>query len=157
MLETVLLVWRSIRSVIRPRIHLSFCLFRRLLGLPPVHRRLITVLGPCLLSCDSLLTPVSIPKNQGRPSPLQTMMHFPPVSDSTPYFRKKMLDSVENFHNITFSNKTFRFSSAKISDGFFVIDCKFWIFPIFAVLVHFPLFWKKYYCPHTFANFPLIS
>ena len=36
--------------------------------------------------------------------PPETMMHFPPVSDFPPIF-KKLSDSVENFLNFTFSGK----------------------------------------------------
>src|SRR6218665_925109 len=53
----------------------------------------------------------------GASIPSEAMMHFPPVSVS-PIF-DKFSDSVENFLNFTFSQKKFRFSSAKISDDLF--------------------------------------
>ena len=43
---------------------------------------------------------------------------FPPCFRFPPIF-EKLLDSVENFPNCTFSRQIFRFSSAKISDDFF--------------------------------------
>ena len=52
---------------------------------------------------------------QGRPSPSETMMHFPSVSDFPPIF-EKFSDSEENF---TFSRKISLFSSAEISDDLF--------------------------------------
>ena len=45
---------------------------------------------------------------QGRPSPPETMMHFPPVSDFPPIF-KKLSDSEENFKNLSFPENFFDF------------------------------------------------
>ena len=55
--------------------------------------------------------------------------------------------------------KKFRFSSAKISDDFYlVIVYKFWFSPVFSLFQYIsPLFLENYYFPPTFANFPLIS
>ena len=54
--------------------------------------------------------------------PPEVKMHFPLVS-KFPLFPKNFSDSVENFPDFTFSDKIFRFSSAKISDDLFkVID-----------------------------------
>ena len=83
--------------------------------------------------------------------PSEAMMHiclclrFPPIFD-------KFSDSVENFRNVTFSRKYFRFSSGKISDDlFFVIDQKCRIFPCFST---FPLLFREsYYFSATFKNF----
>ena len=50
--------------------------------------------------------------------PSEAMIHFPPVSEF-PLFPKNISDSVENFPNVTFSLKFFRFSPAKISDDLF--------------------------------------
>src|SRR6218665_466294 len=89
------------------------------------------------------------------------MMHFPSVSDFFP-ISEKFSDSVENFPNFTFSRKIFRFSSAKISDDFFlVINHKFRISPCFpcfgyislcfAKIIFSPLLSKMY--PPIFEKF----
>jgi len=54
---------------------------------------------------------------QGRPSSPKAMMHspcfrFPPISE-------KILDSVENFHNLTFTEQNFRFYPQKVLTTFF--------------------------------------
>src|SRR6218665_4205861 len=76
------------------------------------------------------------------------MMHFPPLFQISPCFRK-FLRFFEKF-------LTFRFSSAKISDDLFlVIDHKFWIPPYFPSFSTFlPLIAKNSYFPPTFTNFP---
>ena len=84
----------------------------------------------------------------------EAMMHFSPVF-RFPLFTKNFSDSVENFPNFTFSNKIYRFSSARISDDFFsAIDHKFRIPPIFAIPIYFtfPLFREILHFPHTFQN-----
>src|SRR6218665_727757 len=83
------------------------------------------------------------------------MMHslcfrFPPILD-------KFSDSVENFQNVAFSRKEFRFSSAKISDDLFLSHrpqiSKFP--PFFPVLVvHFPPVSRKLLFPPTLKNVP---
>jgi len=81
--------------------------------------------------------------------PSEAMMHFPPVSDSPPYFRKIL--RLENFQNFTFSRQNFRFSSSKISDDLFlVIDHKFRMnfLPILPVLLHFPSDCRKLLSPY---------
>src|SRR6218665_3394382 len=45
---------------------------------------------------------------------------FPPCF-TFPRFPKKISDSAENFPDLTFSQKLFRFSSAKISDDLFLV------------------------------------
>ena len=67
---------------------------------------------------------------QGRPSPPEAMMHFPPLFQIPPIF-EKVLD---------FSRKNYPFSSAKISDDlFFSHQPQISDFPpILPVLVHFP-------------------
>ena len=85
---------------------------------------------------------------QRRPSPLRQWC-IPSLFQISPLFPKKCPDSVENFHNFTFSTKKFRFSSDKISDDLFYSSTTNLQFPpIFSVSVHFPLF------SPTFANFP---
>jgi len=76
---------------------------------------------------------------QGRPSPLRQWCIFPSVSDF-PLFPINFSDSAENFPNLTFSPKMFRFSTAKISDDLFlVIHHKFQIsHPIYPLSIHFP-------------------
>src|SRR6218665_2830633 len=45
---------------------------------------------------------------------LEAMMHFPPCFRFPPLFPKNFSHSAENFPNLTFFPKIFRFSSAKI-------------------------------------------
>jgi len=69
-------------------------------------------------------------------------------------------ESVQNFPNFTSSRKIVPFSSAKISDDFFLkkSPTNFEFPPVFSVLVHFPLFRENYYFPPTFKNFsPMFS
>ena len=83
--------------------------------------------------------------------PLRPWCIFP-LFQISPLFSKKFSDSVENFKNFTFSRKSSRFSSAKISDDFFLfIDHKFHISPLFSLFQYIsPLFRENY-------SFPLIS
>src|SRR6218665_322230 len=65
------------------------------------------------------------------------MMHFSLFQ--IPLFPTNLSDSAENFPTLTFSLQNFRFSSAKISDDFFlVVHHKFRIPPHFPVSIHFP-------------------
>ena len=93
---------------------------------------------------------------QGRPSPQAEAMSISPWSQiPIPDF----FDSDENFPNLTFSQKGFRFSSAKISDD--LVFCH-WPqnlnFPsIFTVSVHctFPPYFGKIIISTLLSNFPL--
>src|SRR6218665_2404065 len=88
--------------------------------------------------------------------PPEAMMHFPPVSDFPTIF-DKISASVENFQNVIFSRKSFRFSSAKISDDLFlVIDHKFRISPYFPCFSTFPPVRENYYFSPTFKNSPSV-
>src|SRR6218665_874677 len=66
----------------------------------------------------------------------------------SPYFRKlfRLCGKFSKFYS--------RFSSAKISDDFLVIDHKFRISPIFPVSVHFSPVSRKLLFPPTLKNFP---
>src|SRR6218665_2313593 len=90
--------------------------------------------------------------SRGVHPPPEAMMHFSPVSDFPPV-SEKCSHSVENFSNVTFSRKKFRFSSAKISDYLcLVIKHKFRISPhIFAISIHFhpPISTKLFFPPLT--------
>jgi len=78
----------------------------------------------------------------------------PPVSDFLP-ISEKFSDSIENFPNVTFSRKFFRFSSAKISDDLFlVIHHKFP--PYFHYFNTFPPISTKLFFPPTFRDFPAV-
>jgi len=69
----------------------------------------------------------------GASIPPETIIHFPPVS-YFPLIFEKFSDSKENFRNFTFSRKISWFSSAEISDDFFlVIGHKFQISPLFSL------------------------
>src|SRR6218665_3937734 len=98
--------------------------------------------------------------SRGVHPPPEAMMHFSPVSDFPPV-SEKCSHSVENFSNVTFSRKKFRFSSAKISDYLcLVIKHKFRISPhIFAISIHFhpPISTKLFFPPPYFTNDPLFS
>ena len=87
----------------------------------------------------------------GASIPPETMMHFPPVSDS-PYFQKNFR-LWGKFSQFSFSRKISCFSSNEISDDlFFSHRPQISNFPlIFAVSVHFPLFRDK---TPTLTNFP---
>src|SRR6218665_3547750 len=66
---------------------------------------------------------------QGRPSPPETMMHFPPCFRFPPYFRK-IFGLSEFFYNFTFSLKILYFLPPNFLMTFFlVINHKFRIFP----------------------------
>ena len=96
---------------------------------------------------------------QGRPSPWGNDT-FSPVSDS-PYLRKKLSDSVENFLDFTFSLKKFPiFIRLNFRWSFLVIDYKFRISPIFLLFQYIsPNFEKIIISPwfrkmlHTFCVF----
>src|SRR6218665_3937451 len=83
--------------------------------------------------------------------PSEAMIHFPLFQIFPPSISENLLDSVENFPNFTFSQRIFRFSTAKIYDDLFYFS------PIFAVSVHFPTISGKLLFPPTFSKFPLIS
>ena len=84
--------------------------------------------------------------------PPDAMMHS--LCFKFPLFPKKVLDSVENVSNFTFSQKISRFSSAKM---FFSHLPQFFLFPtIFAVSIHFPLFQEILLFPSYFSKFPPI-
>src|SRR6218665_4036331 len=61
---------------------------------------------------------------------------------------------MENFPNLTFSPKNFRFSSAKISDLFLVIRHKFRISPLFPCFNLFPSHFGKFFFPLLLQYFP---
>jgi len=85
-------------------------------------------------------------EEQGRPSPLRPWCISPCFRFPTIF--EKLSDSVENFQNVTFSRKIFRFSSAKISDDFFLaIDHKFRISPYFPCFSKFPPVSRKLVFP----------
>src|SRR6218665_1854024 len=66
---------------------------------------------------------------QGRPSPRGNDA-FTPLFQDFPFVPKNLSDSVENVCDFTFSDKIFRFSSAKISDDLFSL------FPYFRKISH---------------------
>jgi len=79
---------------------------------------------------------------------------FLPVSHF-PLFPKKISDSAENFPDLTFSQKKFRFSSAKISDNLLSLTTNFEFplyFPCFDSFS--PLISGNFSFPLTFAKFP---
>src|SRR6218665_3680047 len=65
---------------------------------------------------------------QGRPSPSETIMHFPPVSDFPP-ISEKFSDFLKFFYNFTFSKKISSLPSAKISDDLFLSSTTNFEFP----------------------------
>src|SRR6218665_1811252 len=69
--------------------------------------------------------------------PSEAMIHFPLFQIFPPSISENLLDSVENFPNFTFSQRIFRFSTAKIYDDLFYFS------PIFAVSVHFLHYFGK--------------
>src|SRR6218665_1373712 len=76
---------------------------------------------------------------QGRPSPTETMMHFPPLFQISLLFSKKFQTLRKIFTILFFPEKFLDFSSAENSDDLFlVINHKFQISPIFHVSLHFP-------------------
>src|SRR6218665_1036811 len=81
------------------------------------------------------------------------MMHFPPVSNF-PLFPKEFSDSVENFYNLTFSEKAFRFSFAKISYDHFSRRLQICNFPLFSQFQYISPYFRIFYFSSTFANFP---
>src|SRR6218665_1654413 len=89
---------------------------------------------------EKLLGVQIVTSSQGRPSPPETMMHFPPCLRFPPCFQK-ILRFFGKFQKLYLSRKNFRFSSAKISDDLFfshrpqILNFS----PILPVLVHFPL------------------
>src|SRR6218665_3934112 len=97
----------------------------------------------------------SVACRQGRPSPSETMMHFPPCFRFPPIF-ENFSNSYKNVPNFTFSRKNSSFSSAEISDHlFFSHRPQISNFPpISPVSVHFPLFQENYYFPPTLTNSP---
>src|SRR6218665_397736 len=77
----------------------------------------------------------------GASTPPEAMMHFPlfPISS---LFPKKISDFLENFPNVTFSDKISRFSSVKISDDLLLVmtSLQIWNFPTyFRYFIAFPL------------------
>jgi len=79
--------------------------------------------------------------------PSEAMIYFPSVSDF-PSISEIFSESVENSTNFTFSKNHFPiFIRQNFWWFFLVIDSKFWIFPLFAVSVNFPLFRENYYFP----------
>ena len=89
--------------------------------------------------------------DQGRPSPSETMMHFPPCFRFPPYFR--------NIFGLSdkFLQKILEFLPTKFLMTFFlVIDHKFRISPLFRCFSTFPLppVSRKLFFPPTFTNFP---
>ena len=83
----------------------------------------------------------------------EAMMHFPPFSDFPPIL-------VDNFQKFTFSRKSFRFSSAKISDDlFFLSSTKNFEFPpYFPCFSTFPpCFTKINFFPYFDKFLPLFS
>src|SRR6218665_2612182 len=84
--------------------------------------------------------------DQGRPSPSETMMHFPPLFQISSLFPK-------NFRTL---REISLFSSAKISDDlFFSHRPQISNFPhIFAVSVYFPPVSQKFLFPPALPNFP---
>src|SRR6218665_3774045 len=74
------------------------------------------------------------------------LKHFPSVSDFPPYFQTHFSDSLGNFTNFTFSQKIFRFSSAKISDDLFSHQLQ--IHPYFACFSTFPPISLKLLSPY---------
>ena|SRR6218665_209829 len=58
-------------------------------------------------------------KGPGASIPSKAMIHFPISFRFSSLFQKMFSDSVKIFPNFTFSQNSFRFSSAKTSDDFF--------------------------------------
>src|SRR6218665_3353482 len=97
----------------------------------------------------------SVACRQGRPSPSETMMHFPPCFRFPPIF-EKFSNSYKNVPNFSFSRKISSFSSAEISDHLFlVIDHKFRISPYFPCFSTFSPISGKLLFPPTLKNSPL--
>src|SRR6218665_168233 len=112
------------------------------------------MLSDLLIKGVSVIAPFQL--TSGASIPPEAMMHFHPCFRFPPIF-EKFSDVLEN------SLKNSKFSSAKISDDFFIHRPQISDFPaILPVLVHFrtfpPRFAKIYYFPPYFSKFrPLFS
>src|SRR6218665_3951559 len=91
-------------------------------------------------------------RQPGASIPSETMMHFPPVTDS-PLFSKNFRTLRKIFKLLPFTEKFIDFHPPKFLKIFF--SHRISNFPlIFAVSVHFPLFRENYYSPPTLTTFP---
>jgi len=90
----------------------------------------------------------------GASFPSETMMHFPPLFQIPPYFRKMFRLSGKLSQFYLFPKNFLIFIRRNFWWLFLVINHKFRIPPIFPVSVHFPLFRKKYYFPLLLQIFP---
>ena len=93
---------------------------------------------------------------QGRPSP-QGNDAFPSCF-RFPQFPKNFSDSVENFPDLTFTEKRFRFSSAKISDDFFpflATGYKFYMSLLFSFFQFISPYFGQIFHSTRFAKLPL--